>query len=189
MRDDEPRPDYGSSDQVEVFETAETSRFRLLAGLTVIGLGVFTFLALTLPELFQPGWLEQLFGLAASPPDLPRRLLGLFVGPIIAAGGVFLLALARYARGVRIIVREQGIEYLDRHAWIVAAWPEVCSLAEQVTPDGGRAYTVATAHGDFRFQSRTLPAADRLAALISEKGTQMHAPRTGGSQSGPDFRR
>jgi hypothetical protein len=169
MRDDEPRPDAGSSGQVEVFETAETSRVRLLAGLAIIGLGVFAFLALTLPEVFPPGWLEQLFGLAASPPDLPRRLLGLLAGPLIAAGGVFLLAVARYARGVRITVREQGVEYLDRHTWLVAAWPEVYSLAEHTTPDGGKAYTVATAHGDFHFQSRTLPAADRLAALIRRR--------------------
>jgi len=89
MRDDETRPDAGSSGQVEVFETTETSRFRLLAGLAVIALGVFVFLALTLPEVFPPGWLEQLFGLAAGPPDLPRRLLGLLAGPLIAAVGVF----------------------------------------------------------------------------------------------------
>jgi len=105
---------------------------------------------------------------------------------------------ARYARGVRIVVREQGLEYPDRQTWIVAAWPdeapsrltsrnggrdgasEVYSLAEQATPDGGKAYTVATAHGDFHFQTptpalprqqgrETLPAADRLAALIRSK--------------------
>jgi 4-amino-4-deoxy-L-arabinose transferase-like glycosyltransferase len=155
MRDDETLPDAGSSGPVEVFEATETSRGRLLAGLAVIGLGVFTFLALTLPEVFPPGWLEQLFGLAASPPDLPRRLLGLLAGILIAAVGVFLLAVARYSRGVRLIVSEQGLEYLDRHTWIVAAWPEVQSLTEQVTPDGGRAYTVATVHGDFRFQTPT----------------------------------
>ena len=191
---------------VEVFEATETSRVRLLAGLIVIGLGVFTFLALSLPEVFPPGWLEHLFG-AAGPPDLPRRLLGLLAGILIAAVGVFLLAVARYTRVVRISVSEQGLEYLDRHTWIVAAWPEVQSLAEQAIPDGGRAYTVATAHGDFRFQSptptlprrrqgreaptpavprqqgreaptpaiprqqgrETLPAADRLAALIRRK--------------------
>ncbi len=180
MRDNETLPDSGSSGQVEVFEAAETSRFRLLAGLAVIGLGLFTFLALTLPEVFPPGWLEQLFGLAATPPDLPRRLLGLLAGSIIAAVGVFLLAVARYARGVRIIVREQGLEYLDRHTWIVAAWPEVRSLVEHTTPDGGKAYTVTTAHGDFHFQTptpalprqqgrETLPAADRLATLIRRK--------------------
>jgi len=184
MSDDTTSPE---GQETEVFATAETSRVRVLAGLTVIGLGVLAFLSLSLPEVFPSGWLEQLFGLAASPPDLPRRLLGLFVGPIIAAGGVFLLALARYSRGVRLTVSAQGIEYLDRHAWIVAAWPdeapsrltsrnggrdgasEVYSLAEQVTPDGGQAYTVATAQGDFRFQSRTLPAADRLAALIRRR--------------------
>jgi hypothetical protein len=168
MRDDEPLPDSGSSGQVEAFETAETSRFRMLAGLIVIGLGVFAFLALALPEVFPPGWLEHLFG-PMGPPDLPRRLLGFLAGTLIAAVGVFLLAVARYARGVRITVSAQGLEYLDRHAWIVAAWPEVRSLAEQVTPDGGRAYTVATAHGDFRFQSHTLAGADRLATLLQRK--------------------
>ncbi len=185
MSDDTTSPE---GQETEVFATAETSRVRMLAGLIVIGLGLFTFLALTLPELFPPGWLENIFG-SVGPPDLPRRLLGLLAGILIAAVGVFLLALARYGRGVRITVSAQGLEYLDREVWIVAAWPEVRSLVEHTTPDGGKAYTVATAHGDFHFQSRTLPAADRLAALISEKGTQMHAPRTGGSQSGPDFRR
>ncbi len=174
MRDNEPRPDAGSSGQVEVFEATETSRFRLLAGLMVIGLGIFVFLALSLPEVLPPGWLERLFG-PVGPPDLPRRLLGLLAGILIVAVGVFLLAVTRYARGVRITVSAQGLEYLDRHAWIVATWPEVRSLAEQVTPNSGRAYAVATAHGDFRFQSRTLPAADRLAALIRRKiGENFH---------------
>jgi hypothetical protein len=167
--DDETLPDSGSSGKVEVFEAAETSRLRLLAGLAVIGLGIFTFLALTLPELFPPGWLERLFGPATSLHDLASRLIGLFVGTLIAAVGVFLSAMARYLQRLRITVSAQGIEYIDRDKWIVAAWPEVQSLTEQATPDGGRAYTVATANGDFRFQSRTLPAADRLAALIRRR--------------------